>query len=122
MEFTTLKGFKDILPPESARWQEIEAKARSQAQMLILQARLATRKEIAELKRKTSDELEKMVTDFQGLRNAAMAELEAQQKFTDAARLKALSLGGHKKGDAMLDDKEKVTASSHRRRASKAKH
>ncbi|MBW2708881.1 MAG: histidine--tRNA ligase [Deltaproteobacteria bacterium] len=28
MEFTTLKGFKDILPGESARWQEIEAKAR----------------------------------------------------------------------------------------------
>ena len=29
MEFTTLKGFKDILPEESARWQEIEAKARA---------------------------------------------------------------------------------------------
>ena len=28
MEFTALKGFKDILPPESTRWQEIEAKAR----------------------------------------------------------------------------------------------
>ena len=28
MEFTTLKGFKDILPEESARWQEIEKKAR----------------------------------------------------------------------------------------------
>jgi histidyl-tRNA synthetase len=28
LEFTTLKGFKDILPAESARWQEIEAKAR----------------------------------------------------------------------------------------------
>jgi len=28
LEFTTLKGFKDILPGESARWQEIEAKAR----------------------------------------------------------------------------------------------
>ena len=29
MEFTTLKGFKDILPEESARWQEIETKARA---------------------------------------------------------------------------------------------
>ena len=29
MEFTTLKGFKDILPGESARWQEIETKARA---------------------------------------------------------------------------------------------
>lgn len=28
LEFTTLKGFKDILPEESSRWQEIEAKAR----------------------------------------------------------------------------------------------
>jgi histidyl-tRNA synthetase len=28
LEFTTLKGFKDILPAESTRWQEIEAKAR----------------------------------------------------------------------------------------------
>ena len=29
MEFTTLKGFKDILPGESPRWQEIETKARA---------------------------------------------------------------------------------------------
>ena len=29
MEFTTLKGFKDILPEESARWQEIETNARA---------------------------------------------------------------------------------------------
>ena len=28
MEFTTLKGFKDILPEESVRWQSIEATAR----------------------------------------------------------------------------------------------
>ena len=28
LEFTSLKGFKDILPEESARWQEIETKAR----------------------------------------------------------------------------------------------
>jgi len=29
LEFTSLKGFKDILPEESARWQEIETKARA---------------------------------------------------------------------------------------------
>ena len=29
MEFTALKGFKDILPEESARWQEVENKARA---------------------------------------------------------------------------------------------
>ena len=29
LEFTTLKGFKDILPAESTRWQEIETKARA---------------------------------------------------------------------------------------------
>jgi len=29
LEFTTLKGFKDILPEESGRWQEIENKARA---------------------------------------------------------------------------------------------
>ncbi len=28
MEFTTLKGFKDILPDEAVRWQRIEAEAR----------------------------------------------------------------------------------------------
>jgi len=29
LEFTTLKGFRDILPEESARWQHIETKARA---------------------------------------------------------------------------------------------
>ena len=102
--------------------QETETKARSQAQMLILQARLANRREIAELKRKSCDEIKTMMTDLRGLRQAAMAELEAQQKFTDAARIKALSLGFLKKGGGMLADKEKTMASSHCGEASKTEH
>ena len=71
--------------------QETEAKARSQAQMLMLQARLATRKETAELNRKASEEIQKILADIRMIRITAQEELEAQRKFTNAARIRALS-------------------------------
>ena len=72
--------------------QDTETKARSQAQLLILQARLATQKEIAELKQKTSEELQKVLAGIRMIRITAQEELETQRKFTNAARIRALSL------------------------------
>ncbi len=72
--------------------QDTEIKARSQAQLLILQARMATQKEIAGLKQKTSEEIQKVLADIRMIRITAQEELETQRKFTNAARIKALSL------------------------------
>jgi regulator of protease activity HflC (stomatin/prohibitin superfamily) len=72
--------------------REIQTKARSQAQMLVIQARLATKKEIAEFSRKSGEEMQKALADMRLIKNAAQKELEAQQKFTNVARLRALSL------------------------------
>lgn len=100
--------------------QESEIKARSQAQLLILQTRLVTRKEIQELhrrfgnevqniladirmiritaqeeletQRKLQDEEQKILADIRMTRITAQEEFEAQRKFTDAARISALSL------------------------------
>ena len=72
--------------------REIETKARSQAQLLIIQARMATKKQIAESSREAGEEMQKVLADMRLIRNAAQKELEAQQKFTNVARLRALSL------------------------------
>ena len=78
---------------KAARYQqESEVKARSQAQLLILQARLATQKEIAEVKRKAGEEIQKALADIRMIRNTARDDLEAQQRFTDAVKIRALSL------------------------------
>jgi hypothetical protein len=79
--------------------QEVETKARSQAQQLILRTRLATRKEIDELLHKEIDELlhkanaeiQKMLADIRVMRITAQEELAAQRKFRDAARIYSLS-------------------------------
>ena len=117
--------------------RETAAKANSQAQRLLLGARLATQKEAEEIKRKAieglqneiadfkrkadekleqeiadfkrkadekleqeiaefkqtcSEELEKVLADIRVIRIAAREELQAQRKYTDAARIYALSL------------------------------
>ncbi|MDD4860280.1 MAG: hypothetical protein PHR56_08805 [Dehalococcoidales bacterium] len=72
--------------------QETETRARSQAQLLILQARLDTQKEIAGLKQKASEEIQKVLADIRMIRITAQEELETQRKFTNAARIQALSL------------------------------
>jgi len=79
--------------------QEMEMKARSQAQLLILQARLATQKEITELKQKTSGEIQKILADIRMVRITAQEELETQRRFTDAARIKALSFNLQKEAE-----------------------
>ena len=72
--------------------QETETKARSQAQQLILRTRLATQKEIEELIRTASAEIQKVLADIRVIRITAQEELAAQRKFTDAARICSLSL------------------------------
>ena len=72
--------------------QEIETKARSQAQQLLLHTRISTQKEIDGMIQKASTEIQKLLTDIRMIRITAQEELAAQQKFTDAARINALSL------------------------------
>ena len=72
--------------------QEIETKARSQVQQLILLTRIVTRKE-EDLLRKASAEIQKVLADVRMIRITAQEELAAQRKFTDAARISSLSMG-----------------------------
>ena len=72
--------------------QETETKARSQAQQLILHARLATQKEIEELIAKAGAEIQKVLADIRALRITAQEELATQHKYTDAARILSMSL------------------------------
>jgi hypothetical protein len=72
--------------------QETETRARSQANQLVLRARLATQKEIEELIGKASAEIQKVLADIRAIRITAQEELAAQHKFTDAARILSMSL------------------------------
>ncbi len=71
--------------------QETATRARSEANQLILRARLATQREIEELIRNASEEIQKMLADIRVIRITAQEELSAQRKFTDAAKLNSLS-------------------------------
>ena len=68
--------------------QEMETKARSQLQMLILQTRLTTKKELAEMRREIKEEIQKVIAD---ILMTAREGLDTQRRFTDAARICALS-------------------------------
>ena len=72
--------------------QETATKARSEASQLMLHARLATQREIEELIRQASEEIQKMLADIRVIRITAQEELAAQRKFTDAAKLRSMSL------------------------------
>lgn len=72
--------------------QEVATKARSEAQQLVLRTRLATQREIEELIRQASDEIQKVLADIRVIRITAQEELAAQRKFTDAAKLCSMSL------------------------------
>jgi hypothetical protein len=72
--------------------QQAENKARSEAQQLILRTRLATQRDIEELIRKASDEIQKILADIRVIRISAQEELAAQRKFTDAAKLCSMSM------------------------------
>ncbi|MFH1648020.1 MAG: hypothetical protein ABID71_10165 [Chloroflexota bacterium] len=78
---------------DAQRYQrETETRARSEAQQLILRARLTTQREIEELIRQASNEIQKVLADIRVIRITAQEELAAQRKFTDAARLSSLCL------------------------------
>ena len=89
---------------EAQRYQqEMEAKARSQIQQLLLRSRLATRqaiqqemetlisKDVEELIRPAIAEIQKILADIRAIRITAQEELEAQKLITDATRIKSLS-------------------------------
>jgi len=103
---------------ETERYQqEAEAKARSQAQLFVLQARLTTQKEIAALKRRATEEVQKILVELRTIRITAQEELEIQHQLTNAiqsklnsaARIKALSAKFNKETDQQ-PEKETVTA------------
>jgi len=81
------------LRADAQRYQrELEIKARSEAQQLILRTRLSTQKETEELIRKAGEEIQKVLADIRVIRITAQEELAAQRKFTDAAKIATLSL------------------------------
>ena len=73
-------------------YRETALRARSEAQQLMLKARLAVDKEIAAITRKATEEIQKVLADIRIIRITAQEELAAQRKFTDAARLTTMSL------------------------------
>jgi hypothetical protein len=72
--------------------QETATRARSDAQQLILRTRLATQRETEELIRQASEEIQKVLADIRMIRIMAQEELAAQRKFTDAARIRTMSM------------------------------
>ena len=93
---------------EAQRYQqETATKARSEAQQLVLRARLATQRDIEELIRKASEEIQKMLADIRVIRITAQEELAAQKKFTDAARLHSLSLSIGEEDEEKTERKRK---------------
>jgi len=89
---------------DAARYQaETATRARSEANQLVLRARLATQREVEELIRQASEEIQKMLADIRVIRITAQEELSAQRKFTDAAKINSLSV-------SMKEQLEKVVA------------
>ena len=85
--------------------QDMETKARSQAQMVILQARLAAKKEIAGVGRATKEEIQKVLAD---ILITAQEGLEIQRRFTDAARICALSPASEEEARERSESEEAV--------------
>jgi hypothetical protein len=76
---------------EAVRYQQATGtRARSEAQQLILKARLATQQQI-EVLRQASEEIQKALDDIRVIRIAAQEELAAQRRFADAAHLCSMS-------------------------------
>ena len=75
--------------------------------MLVLQARMVVKKDMEEIRRKAFEEVQKIVDDMRVLRATAQEELEAQHKFTDAARICSLSFSFQDKAgeDSMSEEK-----------------
>jgi hypothetical protein len=78
---------------DAIRYQlETATRARSKAHQLILHSRLETQREIEELIRQASEEIQKVLADIRVIRITAQEELAAQRKFTDAAKISSMSL------------------------------
>lgn len=78
---------------ETARYQQRTAtKARSDAHQVVLNTRLTTHREIEEIIRQASEEIQKVLADIRVLRITAQEELATQRRFTDAAKLNSISL------------------------------
>jgi hypothetical protein len=109
--------------------QEIEAKARSQVQQLLLRTRLASRqaiqqemealitKDVEELIHPAIAEIQKMLADIRAIRITAQEELAAQKLITDAARINSLTFklrDNHREtqNTAELEDDFKLTETS----------
>lgn len=88
--------------------QETATRARSEANQLILRARLATQREIEELIHEASEEIQKMLADIRVIRITAQEELAAQRKFTDAAKLNSLSFSFKEEMEKNLKEKAAV--------------
>ena len=96
---------------EAQRYQQAtETRARSEAQQLILHTRLATQKEIEELIRSASAEIQKVLADIRVIRITAQEELAAQRSFTNAARISSLSLEVQKESRGSAEKKKKQPA------------
>ena len=87
-----LEAIRQIRAEVQRYQQEMATKARSEAQQLILHTRLATQKEIEELISQANAEIQKVLADIRVIRITAQEEIAAQRKFTDAARIRSLSL------------------------------
>lgn len=100
-----------LMRAEAQRYQqETETRARSEAQQLILHTRLATQKEIEELIRSASAEIQKVLADIRVIRITAQEELAAQRSFTNAARISSLSLEVQKESRGTAEKKKKQLA------------
>lgn len=78
---------------ETARYQQkVATQARSEAQQLILNARVTTHHEIEALVRQASQEIQQVLADIRITRITAQEELATLRRYSDAAKLNSLSL------------------------------
>jgi hypothetical protein len=99
---------------DAVRYQmETATKARSEANQLVLRARLASQREVEELIRQASEEIQKMLADIRVIRITAQEELSAQRKFTDAAKLNSLSFSMKEEFEKAIAKPRKQPVASH---------
>jgi len=92
--------------------QETAIRARSEAQQLILKARLAMRREIEGLARQATEEVQRVLADIRVIRITAQEELATQRRFTDAARLCSMnSAVSEEFPEPKVKDEKQLTAS-----------
>ncbi len=95
-------------------YQETTVRARSEAQQLMLKARMAIDREVAALTKKANEDIQKVLADIRVIRITAQEELAAQRKANAAARLcsKSLDLDHEVRPISAKSKKVLATASS----------